>query len=287
MKNFTAFIASIALLISISACSQGGKVYSSFWGGKRIVASNNLVTKDIKISNFTKVRVTGSPDVTYTQKPGHANVEVYTSDNIVDLLDIKVENSTLYIGFKKNINVSYKKLAIRISSESLNGISVTGSGDIYMEKGLKSNDDLSVNITGSGDFYGKDIECSKLDISVAGSGDVKANNITCQELKSSVSGSGDISLKDITTIQVETRVSGSGSATLTGTAQDASYSVAGSGDLFASDFKVKTISASVSGSGDIKCYATDFLKARTSGSGSIGYKGEPKLDYPKKNLYKL
>jgi len=287
MKNFTTLIAGIALSVSISACSQSEKVYSSFWGGKRIVASNNLVTKDIKVNNFTEVRVTGSPDVTYTQKPGHANVEVYTSDNIVDLLDIKVENNTLYIGFKKNISVSYKKLEIRVSSESLNGISVTGSGDIYLANGLKSNDDLSVNITGSGDFHGKDIDCGKLNINVAGSGDIKANNIICQELKTSVTGSGDILLKDIATTHVEARVSGSGSATLTGTAQDASYSVAGSGDLFAADFKVSNISAKVAGSGDIKCYATDILKARTTGSGSIGYKGNPKLDYPNKNLYKL
>ena len=32
----------------------------------------------------------------------------------------------------------------------------------------------------------------------------------------------------------------------------------------------------------------DYLKARTTGSGSIGYKGEPKeLDLPKKNIYEL
>ena len=80
---------------------------------------------------------------------------------------------------------------------------------------------------------------------------------------------------------------GSGTAILTGTTQEASYRVAGSGDLFASDLQAKRVSASVSGSGDIKCHATDFLKARTSGSGDIGYKGNPELDFPKKGLYKL
>ncbi|WP_373725481.1 GIN domain-containing protein, partial [Bacteroides heparinolyticus] len=57
--------------------------------------------------------------------------------------------------------------------------------------------------------------------------------------------------------------------------------------LFASDFVAKRVSANVTGSGSIKCHATDFLKVRTSGSGSVGYKGNPELDYPKKGLYKL
>ena len=64
--------------------------------------------------------------------------------------------------------------------------------------------------------------------------------------------------------------------------------MAGSGDLSASGLEVKSVNASVAGSGDITCHATDYLKARTTGSGSIGYKGNPKeLDLPKKNIYEL
>jgi hypothetical protein len=57
--------------------------------------------------------------------------------------------------------------------------------------------------------------------------------------------------------------------------------------LRGTDFEDKRLSASVAGSGSIKCFATEFLKVRTSGSGSVGYKGNPELDYPKKGLYKL
>ena len=60
-----------------------------------------------------------------------------------------------------------------------------------------------------------------------------------------------------------------------------------SGDLFAENYEAQQVNASVAGSGDIKCFATQYLKARTSGSGRIGYKGNPELDYPKKSLYKL
>ena len=90
-------------------------------------------------------------------------------------------------------------------------------------------------------------------------------------------------LDNVSAAGTEASVSGSGTAILTGTSQEADYRVAGSGDLFASGLQAKRVSASVSGSGDIKCHATDFLKARTSGSGNIGYKGNPELDFPKKD----
>ena len=94
-------------------------------------------------------------------------------------------------------------------------------------------------------------------------------------------------LNNVTANFTKASVAGSGTAILSGSTQEAEYSVAGSGDLLASDFVAKKASTSVAGSGDIKCHATDFLKVRTSGSGSVGYKGNPELDYPKKGLYKL
>lgn len=287
MRNLALFIAFISLLMNTNACSQGSTIFSGKWGGKRITASKNYVTKDLKVANFTRISLAGSPDVTYIQKAGAPEVEIYTSDNIVDLLDIKVKNKTLYIKFKKNVNVSYKILKIRVSSENLNGVSVAGSGDIHLRDGVKTNDDFTISVAGSGDIDGKNINCNNMKISVAGSGDIKANGISCQNLKVSVAGSGDMVLKNVTAVGTKANVAGSGSATITGHTQTASYSVAGSGDLYTSEFKAQDVSASVTGSGSIKCYATQFLKARTSGSGRIGYKGNPQVDYPKKSLYKL
>ena len=275
MKALTTFIAIALLAFSTTACSQQHTYRSGGFGSKTVKASKNYVTKDIKVDNFTKLSVAGSPDVTYTQKSGKPTVEVYTSDNIVDLLDIRVKDNTLYIGFMKNVSVSYNKLEVRVSAEKLNGIA-----------GLKT-DDIKISVAGSGDISGNNISCTDLDISIAGSGDINSSNITCNDLQVSVAGSGDMKLNNVTANFTRASVAGSGTAILSGSTQEAEYSVAGSGDLLASDFVAKKASASVAGSGDIKCHATDFLKVRTSGSGSVGYKGNPELDYPKKGLYKL
>lgn len=286
MKTLTSFITIALLAFSMTACSQQHTYRSGGLNSETVKASKNYVTKNIKVDDFTKLRVTGSPDVLYTQKSGKPGVEVYTSDNIVDLLDIRVKDNTLYVGFKKNVSVSYDKLEVRVSSETLNGISVAGSGDVELKNGLKT-DELNISVAGSGDISGDNIACTGLGISIAGSGDIDCSDIACDELKVSVAGSGDAKLHNVMTRFAKSSVAGSGTIKLSGTTQEAEYNVAGSGDLFASDFVARKVSASVAGSGDIKCHATDFLKVRTSGSGSVGYKGNPELDYPKKGLYKL
>ena len=260
MKTLATIIAFSIFTLSVTACSHNHTYSSGLFGGKTIKASKNYVTKNIKVDNFTGLNLAGSPDVTY---------------------------NTLNIKFKKGVNVSYNKLEIRISSETLNNISVAGSGNVTLANGLKTNQ-LKMSVAGSGDINANNIACAnELSISIAGSGDIQGSNITCINLKTSVAGSGDLKLNNVSATDTEASVAGSGTAILTGTTQEASYRVAGSGDLFASDLQAKRVSASVSGSGDIKCHATDFLKARTSGSGDIGYKGNPELDFPKKGLYKL
>lgn len=287
MKSLTTFLAIAFLAFSTTACSQQ-HTYSSgnLFGGKTIKASKNFVTKDIRVDNFTNVNIAGSIDVTYTQKAGKPDVKVYTSDNIVELLNIEVKGNTLNIGFKKGVNVSYDKLEIKVSAEKLNGVSIAGSGDFEFANGLKT-DALKLSVAGSGDIEGSDITCTDLGVSIAGSGDINCSNISCGDLKTSIAGSGDLKLNNVKATSANASIAGSGTLILSGSAQEASYSIAGSGDLFAEGLQANRVSASISGSGDIKCHATDFLKVRTSGSGSVGYKGNPELDIPKKGLYKL
>lgn len=292
MKKFTTLTSIFLLTTVMSACAQSYSHHfnsgNSWLGGKEVKASKNYVTKQIKVSDFDQIAVSGSLDVSYTQQSGKPKVEIYTSDNIVDLLDIYVKNGKLNLGFKKNVKVSYNKLEIRVTSEDLNAVNVAGSGDFKFTNGLKT-DQLKMNVAGSGDITANNIQCSQgFTANVAGSGDIECKQLKAADMDISVAGSGDLKIENALVTSVNASVAGSGTVKISGSADKANYSVAGSGDLYASDFKVQDISASVAGSGDIKCYAVEHLKARVSGSGTIGYKGNPELDYPeKKKVYKL
>lgn len=292
MKKFTTLTSIFLLTTVLSTCAQSYSHHfnsgNSWLGGKEVKASKNYVTKQIKVSDFDQIAVSGSLDVTYTQQSGKPKVEIYTSDNIVDLLDIYVKNGKLNLGFKKNVKVSYNKLEIRVTSEDLNAVNVAGSGDFKFTNGLKT-DQLKMNVAGSGDITASNIQCSQVfTANVAGSGDIECKQLKAADMDISVAGSGDLKIENALVTSANASVAGSGTVKISGNADKANYSVAGSGDLYANDFKVQNISASVAGSGDIKCHAVEHLKARVSGSGTIGYKGDPELDYPeKKKVYKL
>lgn len=77
MKALTTFIAIALLAFSTTACSQQHTYRSGGFGSKTVKASKNYVTKDIKVDNFTKLSVAGSP-----RRDLHAEVRETDSGSI-------------------------------------------------------------------------------------------------------------------------------------------------------------------------------------------------------------
>lgn len=259
------------------------------WGNeKKVKGSSTYVTKNIRIGNFDKISLTGSCDIDFTQREGKPQVEIYTSDNLVDLVDVHVDGNTLKVGIRKGYQLSYKVLKVRVSAPHLKGVSITGSGDVTLQNELRT-EHLQFSVTGAGDISAKDIVCKgDFSVNIVGSGDIVCSRVSCGEFRCSIAGVGDISVNDLTAGNVNASVTGSGDIVLNGHAETAYYKVSGSGDLKASDLKARRVEASISGSGDISCHASDYLRARVSGSGTIGYGGNPKeVDIPNRHIHKL
>ncbi len=237
---------------------------------KRVKASGNYITKEIKVANFDAIKLQGSEDILYSQSTnGKTSIKIYASDNVMDLLNIRVENGTLIVSYKNNINIfgDRSEVKVIVSSPTLNNINILGSGDIFLKTAVRS---------------------SKLNISIQGSGDIKGNGLSCKELSTFVQGSGDMELRSIKSEIVNATVQGSGDITLVGESQTISLKTQGSGDISASGLKGQNVTAVSQGSGDITCYATGSLNAQINGSGDISYKGKPSIDFQhNKKLHKL
>lgn len=251
-------IAGLVMVISLLTLSTG------CIDGKHIKASGNYITKNIQVGNFSAIKVQGSEDVLYSQSTdGKTSVKVYASDNIIDLLNIRVEDETLIIGYKKNVSIfglgNEDKVKVIVSNPTLNGLKIQGSGDILLKTDVKS---------------------SKLDITVQGSGNIEGSGIYCNEISTTVQGSGDVKLNNIKSENVDATVQGSGDVALSGESKIVSLKTQGSGDINAANLKGQDVSATTQGSGDITCYATGNLKGRINGSGDISYKGTPNIDFP-------
>lgn len=281
MKRFVLLLSAMLLCTS----TIFGQVFTL--GNKKVKASNVYVTKQIKIDDFDRLEVAGSMDVVYKQVKGKPSLEIYTADNIVDLVKTEVVNGTLKIGFKKGYSISYNKLIIRVSSEDINAISLAGSGSIDLANGVKTNK-MNISLAGSGDVMGKNIFCQEdLRIALSGSGDVSMQQLACNQFDVSLAGSGDMLMKDVNVHTAKVSLAGSGCVEIYGKTDKSHFELAGSGEILAAGFEAKEVNVSIAGSGDVECHATDHLKVSISGSGEVGYKGNPQLELPKRGVHKL
>lgn len=241
---------------------------TSCFNGPIVKGSKNYITKEVDIEDFSNIHVSGSAEIIYRQDTCY-HIEIYGSDNIVDLMETTVNNGKLIVKYKKNVTIIDRgKLEIKVSSPDLNSLTLSGSGGISFANGIRTEGDLAVTINGSGNLKGSDLQCRQLAVAIHGSGNVKLQQINSEACSANIAGSGNINMK--------------------GRSNEAQYRISGSGDIKAADLEAEVVSANISGSGSITCYATQNLSGGISGSGSVGYKGNPPtIDFPRKKLRKL
>lgn len=216
--------------------------------GKKVKGNGNVVTVDRTTSDYDVIALAGFFDVDLVDG-NEGNITMYGEENILKHITTEVKNGKLVVKVEKGINLNPSKgksVRITIPVESINGVSLSGSGDITGKKTIKS-ETFKASISGSGDID-LSLDSSDLNVSISGSGDIKlAGN--AKDLNISVSGSGDIMAYGLSADSVNASISGSADVEVTAN---------------------KSISARVSGSGDISYRGNpEITNNKTSGSGSI------------------
>ena len=160
-------------------------------------------------------------------------------EDYIDEIETRVYGDELRIKRDKWFDAGNRKVVVRITMPSLDGISVSGSGRVTVNDPLKGGD---------------------LDIAVSGSGKAFLREVALNDVECSISGSGSLILEG------------------DGTVKHLEINISGSGDYLGGATRVETLEASISGSGSCDCYVTGKLEAAISGSGNIVYAGNPKVD---------
>ncbi|HBL76551.1 MAG: hypothetical protein A2W90_00585 [Bacteroidetes bacterium GWF2_42_66] len=171
------------------------------------------------------------------------HIEIVTKASALDEIITEVKEGKLIIRFP-NKNYVWKdfesgKIVIYITVPEINALSVSGSGDIIGEDGIKTR---------------------MLDLAVSGSGDINLQELQAEQLKVTISGSGDVAIKS------------------NETATDLSATISGSGNLKALDFPVEDALIKVAGSGTCSVYVKNKMTVKVAGSGNVKYRGTPQID---------
>ncbi len=186
--------------------------------------SGNAKTESRAVASFSKIDLTGAPDVEVTVGPA-TSVELTADDNLLPMIETTVSGETLKIGSKGSYSTSLG-VKVKITVPSLDALAISGSGNVHV-KGLKTGE-MEVKIAGSGNITltgGVD----RLRVHILGSGDVRATDLAAKDVQVSVTGSGDAAVR--ASEQLDARVTGSGSVRFAGNPPQVQKHVTGSGDI--------------------------------------------------------
>ncbi|MGJ3240708.1 MAG: head GIN domain-containing protein [Anaerolineae bacterium] len=235
-RNWTILWISILGLLILSACDA---LLDSTAG------NGNVVEETRTVSNFTEIRIATGGRV-YVTLGDEYEITVNIDENLLDLLTTEVDDNTLVIDQRSNTGIRPTELTVRVTLPELEGIHITGAGDINVAP--VESDSFAISISGAGDVRVDELIADELDVEVSGAGNVviEAGRVTKQDIR--LSGAGNYNAGDVESETVEVNLSGVGAATI-----NASESITGN----------------LSGVGSITYSGDASVDVETSGVGSI------------------
>lgn len=219
--------------------------------GKKVKGNGKMVTEERTTGSYEGLSVSGWFDVELVDGEEGA-LTIRGEENLLEYIITEVKNGDLVIRVEKGFQIqpsSWKNggsVLITVPVETINSVSLSGSGDIVGKKKLQGTN-FSTSMSGSGDIT-LDVAADNIEASMSGSGDISLGG-EAKNFEVRISGSGDVNAFDLEVDTVDATVSGSADIEIT-VHEVLKARVSGSGNItYKGD--PKKIDSKSSGSGDI------------------------------------
>lgn len=241
MKKLKMLSALLMTLLFITSCQDRGNngLFNCIKG------EGNKITQELNVDEFHSIRLRGSSNVFITQGSPF-RVEVEGQQNIIDNIELEVRDGEWEIEFE-DCQRDFTKLNFYITMPTVQGLEISGSGDIIGENDFNSNR-IDLKVDGSGSIDIVVVEATDVDARISGSGEIILAGFS-NYLGSKVSGNGDLKAFDLDTNIGNINISGSGDAEMT-VNDELEVKISGSGDVHYKGNPI--INADITGSGDLK-----------------------------------
>ena len=234
----------------LSLCVMAFLTVASPAGWARTLGSGKVINEKRPAAAVKSVDLAGIGDLTIVQGEAEG-LSIDAEDNVLPLLETKVEGGALRIGLKGDVAPT-KPVRMQLMVKALDSVQLSGSGKIHAEK-LTAAGTLNVKLVGSGNIDLKGVECAKWVVALTGSGDVQAAG-HAKEQTVEVTGSGDYEGYGLETGAADVTVSGSGDC-----------------EVSAKD----KLNVTISGSGDVDYQGSPAVTKKVSGSGVVSKQRKP------------
>ena len=264
----------LVMTLALTACSVGGVNFNV--NNETIKGSGTTKTEVREVGDFSKVELQSIGNLTIKQGDKES-LTIKADDNLLQYITSDVENDTLKIGMKPNINaVPTSSIEYELVVKSLTSVKLTGFGNITADE--LSGNDIEMVLSGSGDINVANVDAKSMTMKLTGFGNINTNEVKSDDASVELTGSGDITIGTFAADSLDLTISGFGNATISGTATDQKFRLTGSGNFKGGDLESKTANVTISGLGDATVWAEDSLDLTITGSGNVNYYGGPHMN---------
>ncbi len=124
-----------ALIIVLLAVTIAMAIFRSAISKDLVIGSGEVITRQVDVSPFSAIDVSGRMNMTLNQSNGHS-VSIEADDNLIELIITEVKNNTLRVYLKESIG-RYKSLNIEVSMENLESLTASAGARVTSETPLR------------------------------------------------------------------------------------------------------------------------------------------------------
>ena len=211
---------------------------------EKVYGSGTVVSEEREVPFFNQIHLKGTAKVILTRSASQS-VRIKTDDNIMPHILTEVENGKLVIS-QEGKNLRPTVLTLYISAANLEGVSISGSGDITGNEVFNS-DRFYSDIAGSGDIS-VIVSANRLESNISGSGSIYLSG-SANSYDATITGSGDVDAFELQTRDSSVVITGSGNCRVN-VSDLLRAKITGSGDVLYKGHP--EMSKSITGSGKVK-----------------------------------
>jgi hypothetical protein len=227
--GFIVFAVCIVVGLAFANFFSVGRVTSQLFNfkvniGDRVTGSGNSASERRDVAGFNEVEVSGAFQVEIVAGKDFS-VELQADDNILPLIQTKVDGGTLQIELVQSVR-SKSEMNVRISAPNIERVQSSGAAKINAS-GIK-NEQFSIDTSGASKIV-LNGETAKLDIDVSGASNIDAEQLVSGTVNIDSSGASKIAVnaKD----EIRTQASGASRITYMGDPKTVESQTSGSSSI--------------------------------------------------------
>lgn len=245
MKKTTSLFLILVAALVLSACNVNIQIGNN----EVITGSGKVITREIEVSGFDSVLLSGIGDLTITQGDTES-LSIEAEDNIMAVLTNEVRGGQLNLGTQPNTTITpTKPIRYTLVVKDLSKLELSGLGNATLD-GLTAGQ-LDLVISGSGNMGLANVKAEDVRVTISGLGSVEVTG-AAPALTVALKGSGNFKGGDLAVKTAKVEISGLGSATV---------------------WAAESLDVKISGSGNLEYYGSPKVSQDISGLGHVENRG--------------